>query len=104
MTFNDGCLLIEAALAADTRRAIAAEAAASKDFGQALLRLRDSMRANVWPAGSPRINLERVVNSFDLRTQREGFHVLHDWDGKADKVNEDTIPVDVLNYVMHRRG
>jgi hypothetical protein len=30
--------------------------------------------------------------------------VLHDWDGIADKVNEDTIPVDVLHYVREKRG
>jgi hypothetical protein len=104
MNFDAGCALIETALSGTTRRDIAADAALSKNFGQALLRLRDSMRANIWSAGPQRINLERIVNAFDIRTRHEGFHVLHDWDGKADKVNEDTIPVDVLSYLMHRRG
>ena len=104
MNFDAGCAQVEAALTGTIRREIAAEAAASKDFGQALLRLRDSMRANVWSAGAQRINLERIVNAFDRRTRQDGFHVLHDWDGKADKVNEDIIPVDVLTYVMHLRG
>jgi hypothetical protein len=104
MNFDAGCALIEAALTGTARRDIAADAAASKNFGQALLRLRDSMRANVWSGGSQRINLERIVNAFDIRTRHDGFHVLHDWDGKADKVNEDTIPVDVLTYLTHRRG
>jgi hypothetical protein len=104
MNFDAGCALIEAALTGTARRDIAADAATSKDFRQALLRLRDSMRANVWSAGSQRINLARIVNAFDLRTRHDGFHVLHDWDGKADKVNEDTIPVDVLTYLAHRRG
>jgi hypothetical protein len=40
----------------------------------------------------------RFVKEFDATTRSEGFHVLNDWDGKADRVNEDTIPVDVLNY------
>jgi hypothetical protein len=104
MSFDAGCALLETALTATTRRDIVADAAMSSDFGQALLRLRDSMRANVWSAGPQRINLERIVNAFDDRTRRDGFHVLHDWDGKADNVNEDIIPVDVLTYLMRLRG
>ena len=104
MNFDDGCAQIEAALIGTMRREIVADAAASKDFGRALLRLRERMRANAWSAGSQRVNLERIVNAFDLRTRQDGFHVLHDWDGKADRVNDDIIPIDVLNYVVHRRG
>jgi hypothetical protein len=104
MNFDAGCALIEAALIGTARSDMAADAASSKDFGRALMRLRDSMRANVWSAGSQRINLARIVNGFDLRARHDGFHVLHDWDGKADKVNEDIIPVDVLTYLMHLRG
>jgi hypothetical protein len=104
MNFDAGCALIETALTGASRRDIAADAATSKDFGQALVRLRDSMRANAWSAGPQRINLERIVNTFDVRTRHDGFHVLHDWDGKADKVNEDIIPIDVLNYLVDRRG
>jgi len=104
MNFDTGCVLLESALAGPARSAIAADAADSKDFAEGLRRLRDSMRANAWSAGSQRINLERFVNVFDDRTRRDGFHVLHDWDGKADRVNEDVIPVDVLTYVMHLRG
>ena len=33
-----------------------------------------------------------------------GFHLLHDWDGKADRVNEDIIPVDVLHFLGVKRG
>jgi hypothetical protein len=104
MNFDAGCALIESALTGPTRAEIVADAAASRDFERALVRLRDHMRANIWPAAAQRINLERIVNTFDRTTRHDGFHVLHDWDGKADRVNEDTIPVDVLNYVMERRG
>ena len=104
MTFDDGCALVESALTGPARREIVADAAAAKDFGRALVRLRDHMRANVWPAAAQQINLERIVNSFDRTTRQDGFHVLHDWDGKADRVNEDTIPVDVLSYLIGRRG
>jgi len=104
VNFDDGCALIESALTGPARREIVAEAAAAKDFGRALVRLRDHMRANVWPAAAQQLNLERIVNSFDRTTRQDGFHVLHDWDGKADRVNEDTIPVDVLTYLIERRG
>ena len=30
--------------------------------------------------------------------------MLHDWDGKADHVNDDIIPVDVLDYLTTQRG
>jgi len=45
-----------------------------------------------------------MVGTYDTRTRRDGFHVLHDWDGKADKINEDIIPVDVLHYLIEQRG
>ena len=36
---------------------------------------------------------------------RRGRHYnLHDWDGIADCVNEDIIPVDVLHYLIDWRG
>src|SRR5438093_6207400 len=104
MNFDAGCALIESALTGPARAETAAEAAASKNFGRALVRRRDHMRANVWPTAAQSINLERIVNTFARSTRQDGFHVLHDWDGKADRVNEDTIPVDVLNYLIDRRG
>jgi hypothetical protein len=104
VNFDAGCALIESALTGPARREIVAETSVAKDFGRALVRLRDHMRANAWPTSAQRINLERIVNTFDRSTRQDGFHVLHDWDGKADRVNEDTIPVDVLTYLIERRG
>jgi hypothetical protein len=104
VNFDAGCALLESALTGPARREIVAEAAAAKDFGRALVRLRDHMRANVWLAAAQRIDLARIVSTFDHTTRQDGFHVLHDWDGKADRVNEDTIPVDVLTYLIERRG
>ena len=70
----------------------------------ALLRLRDSMRSHAWKAGGRQLNFGRIVKTFDRRTRDDGFHVLNDWDGKADTVNEDIIPVDVLHYLIDTRG
>src|SRR5262249_3867535 len=74
------------------------------NLGTALLRLRDSMRANVFGVSGRKIPLDRLVAVYDRATRQEGFHVLHDWDGKSDRGNEDSIPVDVLTYVAGLRG
>ena len=51
-------------------------------------------------AGGRTVSFDGFAADFDRRTRADGFHVLHDWDGKADRVNPDTIPVDVLNYLI----
>src|SRR6185295_15706265 len=96
--FSDTCALLEHALDGGWRRRVVDDAARSRDLRTALVRLRDSMRSNVWRAGADEMNLGKTIRLYDARTRREGFHVIHDWDGIADRVNEDTIPVDVLNY------
>jgi hypothetical protein len=102
--FARACTLLELALNGDARRRIVAEVAMTRDVKTALLRLRDSMRSNVWKAGAIEINLGSVVRKYDALTREDGFHVLNDWDGIADRVNEDTIPVDVLHYLIEKRG
>jgi hypothetical protein len=104
VSFDGACGLIETALKGATRRNILAGVSAAKDFTQALRRLRGGMRANAWKAGGQNIDLDEVVKKFDRRTRQDGFHVLHDWDGKADHVNDDIIPVDVLDYLIVQRG
>ena len=102
--FSDACSLLEQALAGGWRGRVVEEVARARDLGTALVRLRDSMRSNVWKSGADDLNLGKIIRSFDALTRRDGFHVLHDWDGIADRVNEDTIPVDVLNYLIELRG
>ena len=102
--FEEACALVARALDGPVRRELLADASKPADVRGALLRLRDRMRANTWTAGPQTINLSPIVNAYDERTRRDGFHVLHDWDGKADTVSPDTIPVDVLHYVAQLRG
>jgi hypothetical protein len=104
VAFDAACSLIETILTGDARRLLVADLAGARDFRSALERLRDSMRSHAWRVGAHSIALGRFVKEFDADTRRDGFHVLNDWDGKADRVNEDTIPVDVLNYVIALRG
>lgn len=103
-SFEAACSLLEETLTGATRREIAEEAVASNDLGQALRRLRDSFQSHAFRRGSGSLNLASAINRHDSRTRADGFHVLNDWDGLADHVNDDTIPVDVLNYVIEQRG
>jgi hypothetical protein len=102
--FSDACALLAQALDGGMRRRIVDDVARSRDLRTALVRLRDSMRSNVWRAGGGEVNLGKTVRVYDARTRADGFHVIHDWDGIADRVNEDTIPVDVLNYLIGLRS
>jgi len=103
-TFDRACSMLQTALEGTARQQIIAELSRAPDFRRALLKLRDSMRANAFSTSPEPIDLERIVKKYDRRTRADGFHVLHDWDGIADKVNPDTIPVDVLHYVADQRG
>jgi hypothetical protein len=104
VSFGRACALVETALKGAARREILAGVSTAKDFAQALLRLRGGMRAHAWKAGGQKIDLDEVVKKYDRKTRQDGFHVLHDWDGKADHVNDDIIPVDVLDYLVLKRG
>ncbi len=104
ITFEHACNLVAAALRGSARQEIVAEAARARNLGAALLRLRDSMRANEFKAGAHQIFLDRMIRGYDGRTRAEGFHILHDWDGVSQQVNPDIIPVDVLHFLIEQRG
>src|SRR4051812_46375837 len=91
--FSNACDSVERALAG--RQQLVADLARSRPFAKALARLRDHVRANAFAP---------FLSPFDHRTRQEGFHVLHDWDGTADRVSDEMIPVDVLDYVARLRG
>jgi hypothetical protein len=102
--FGEACALVETALAGRFRRQAVGELTASPDLGRALTRLREGLGAHVLAAGGRKVSFDGFVADFDRRTRADGFHVLHDWDGKSDRVNSDTIPVDVLNYLIAMGG
>jgi len=45
------------------------------------------MRAHRFRAAGRQIFLERAVTSFDGRTRADGFHIMHDCDGVAQRTN-----------------
>ena len=102
--FADTCSELEGVLAGSTRETIVRAAAQESSLGVALLTLREGMRSHVWKVGDHPFTLERAIQKYDRKTRQLGFHVLHDWDGIADRVNADIIPVDVLHYLVEKRG
>jgi len=104
IAFDRACSLVERALTGSLRSDVVAELSQPADLRKALLRLRDGMRTHEWAGSGGAISLDRVVRDYDRATRQEGFHVLNDWDGKADTVNDDSIPVDVLNFIVNQRG
>jgi hypothetical protein len=100
--FHSACALLEDLLKGEVRQRILEDLSKSKDFSKALTRLRDSMRSGRFRAGPSQIDLSGFIRTFNNRNAQDGFHILNDWDGRADKPNEDFIPVDVLHYVLRR--
>ena len=100
VNFADAINVINGVLEGPIRHQILDDLSALTDFREALQRLRTGMRTNTFKYGSSALALDRLVKTLDTRTREDGFHALHDWDGKADKLNEDIIPVDLLNYFM----
>src|SRR5256885_8038811 len=104
IAFEDACALMDAALRGAGRREMIADLSKTKELRKALLRLRETMRTHVIRAGARTLALDAFVKRYDHRTCQDGFHVLNDWDGKADHVNDEIIPVDVLDYLIRRRA
>ena len=85
--FETACGLIASVLDGPARREIVAAAAAIPDGRQALRRLREPMRTHTWRIGARTVALDGAIQAIDRRVRDDGFHVLHDWDGKAERVN-----------------
>ena len=100
VTFTSACDQLESILKGVTRREIVAACSKPPRFRTALTELANRMRANFFQTGSDQVSLEQTIRALDTRTREDGFHVLIDWDGKAEKFNEETIPVDVALFLL----
>jgi hypothetical protein len=103
-SFDIICADLTHLLDGSARRDFVIEAAKADTLGEALLSMRESMRSHVWTINGHWFDFARAIEKLDRKTRQIGFHVMHDWDGIADRVNDDTIPVDVLHYLVDRRG
>jgi hypothetical protein len=102
--FEQTCAILDSALQGSARQEMVDEFAAAKSLGAGLALLGQAMRANQFRVRGHQIFLDRAITSYDGRTRAEGFHILHDWDGVAQRTNPDIIPIDVLHFLAEQRG
>ena len=104
LSFERACALVESALRGSAREELVTEVSGAATLGESLTRLRESLRSNTFKTGGHQIHLDKMIRTYDGRTRADGFHVLHDWDGKSQQVNPEIIPVDVLDFVIAQKG
>lgn len=104
LSFDAACAELARALDGPFRAGFLSAIARSSDFRTSLERLRGAMRSHQFDAGPGRADFRQIISVCDERTRRDGFHAFHDWDGKSGSVNPDSIPVDVLNFLLKERG
>ena len=103
MVFANICELMAPVLSGPARAEIVAAAAKRPRMPDALAALATGVNDHVFPTSRGVIRFAKLIERYDSLTRAEGFHVMHDWDGVSDRVNPDSIPIDVLNYIAELR-
>lgn len=85
------------------RRDIVTSLSRGQSLHASLGALRHMMQEHLWKASGRAVPMAGAIRVADGATRRDGFHALHDWDGIADHVNPEIIPVDVLDYIRALR-
>ncbi|MEO8361705.1 MAG: hypothetical protein ABI672_16850 [Vicinamibacteria bacterium] len=98
-SFPDAADALERALGGPVRPRIVNEVLKSRSFDRSVRHLREGMRSHRFEAGGEALFAGTWVKHLDHVTRAEGFHILNDWDGKADRFCDDTIPVEVANFI-----
>lgn len=101
--FPSLCASVREVVDGRMRRDIVASLSRGESLHASLGALRHMMQEHLWKASGRAVPMAAAVREADAATRREGFHALHDWDGIADHVNPDIIPVDVLDYIRALR-
>ncbi|HEX5070546.1 MAG TPA: hypothetical protein VFV78_10065 [Vicinamibacterales bacterium] len=104
MTAADLIARIDDALAGGARVRLVDHASRLQPFSRALAETRQWLATHRLKAPGVNCDWRDLVDSLDRQTRREGFHVLHEWDGKALRVVNASIVVSVLDFLAARRG
>jgi hypothetical protein len=104
VTTADLLARIEDALASGARARIIDHAARLQPFSRALAEVRQGLSTHRFRAPAVSLDWRDGVDSLDHATRRDGFHVLHEWDGKALRVVNTSIVVGVLDFLSTQRG
>lgn len=89
------------ALRGSVRTQIVEEFSKARSHERSLLRLRDAMRSHRFEYGTGVLFLDKLVKRLDNRTRQAGFHALHDWDGKAERFCDDSIPAELTEFIRN---
>ncbi len=103
-SFGDLAGALEDLLAGGFRRELTEAAVRRGRLVDALAYVRPMMRGHLWSRAGRSRPLTAAVADLDARTRADGFHALNDWDGIADHVNAEVVPVDVLDFVGRAAG
>lgn len=104
MVFANICELMTPVLAGTARREIVEQAARAPRMPDALNALAQGISQHAFRSSDGPIRFAKVIQRYDGLTRAEGFHAMHDWDGLSDRVNPDSIPIDVLRYISGLRA
>jgi hypothetical protein len=90
--------VLEQALRGSLRRDFVAGLLRGRDFAAALKRLRSAMLNHRFKTSAGNLELADLVESLDLKSRQEGFHVLKEWDQVAARLSREDVPVLLLDY------
>ena len=102
--FRHACEVFDDLLSGEFRRETVAAAARLSPLGRSLQHLAAGMRDHRWRSAGQPIDVSTLIDELDQATRREGFHVLHDWDGKSGRVTANSIAVDVVEFAAAQIG
>lgn len=100
LTWDEAAGHVARLIEGGTRREIVDQLVAAGPLDGAPGRLRECMRAHVFPVAGGTVSLRRSVDVLDARTRRAGLHVLHGWDFNAQRRPPDIAPVLLLDYCV----
>jgi hypothetical protein len=103
MAFADLCNLMAPVLTGPARNEIIDAAARAPRLSDALAALGASIASDTFTTSAGGVKLARLMKHYDALSRGEGFHVLHDWDQRAERISGTTIPMEVLRYVATLR-
>ncbi|MEO5763493.1 MAG: hypothetical protein ABIR28_14410 [Vicinamibacteria bacterium] len=98
-SFQQAAHSLETALTGSVRQRIVVEVLKSRSFDRSVRHLREGMRNHRFEGGGEALFSGTWAKHLDHMTRAEGFHILNDWDGKADRFCDDTIPVEVASFI-----
>jgi hypothetical protein len=101
---SDPIGVLETLLDSSLRRDVATAAAKQKSMRRGIDYLVERMRSHSWGAAGRDFTLAPAIDALDQATRAEGLHVLHDWNGKEDRVTDDSIAVASLKFASEHIG